>query len=259
MKDSNNLSYGTCDEKSDCFFEDECNTETEKCETSNDIIADNKESICKQLINKIGASHCVHQETQWLIQTQTTCNNFFPITAAEYIESMSNWDIDDNNIYSPNHCAHDVERSDLEKVFDINIGDPFISSNGCVDAGLRAFKMAHETVDFSRCWDAAAKRLTEDIELQQELYGQNREKFRGISTKIKKNSHCYIVGYMDDTTLFLEHIDTDENCIQDCAGVYGGSAQEDPCGNCDDDPDNDCDILHIHFSIQDTGKSSIIQ
>ncbi|MBO6935244.1 MAG: DNRLRE domain-containing protein [Deltaproteobacteria bacterium] len=34
--------------------------------------------------------------------------------------------------------------------------------------------------------------------------------------------------------------DPSNDCVQDCAGDWGGAAVEDECGTCDDDPSNDC-------------------
>ena len=35
--------------------------------------------------------------------------------------------------------------------------------------------------------------------------------------------------------------DPTNDCVQDCAGAWGGAAMEDLCGVCDDDPTNDCE------------------
>ena len=42
------------------------------------------------------------------------------------------------------------------------------------------------------------------------------------------------------------------DCVQDCAGMWGGTATSDNCGVCDTDPDNDCTssatvIIGDHF------------
>ena len=34
--------------------------------------------------------------------------------------------------------------------------------------------------------------------------------------------------------------DPSNDCLQDCSGIWGGLATQDNCGNCDDDPSNDC-------------------
>jgi len=43
---------------------------------------------------------------------------------------------------------------------------------------------------------------------------------------------CDPCGVCDD--------DTTNDCVQDCAGDFGGDATEDRCGTCDSDPANDC-------------------
>ena len=34
--------------------------------------------------------------------------------------------------------------------------------------------------------------------------------------------------------------DSSNDCVQDCAGVFGGDAVLDECGTCDSDASNDC-------------------
>ncbi len=52
---------------------------------------------------------------------------------------------------------------------------------------------------------------------------------RGVSGGSAREDRC---GTCDD--------DPDNDCVQDCAGTWGGNAVEDMCGICDRDPDNDC-------------------
>merc|ERR1712059_206313 len=42
------------------------------------------------------------------------------------------------------------------------------------------------------------------------------------------------------------------DCEQDCAGVWGGSATEDSCGTCDSNSSNDCASNETHIEEEDS-------
>ena len=87
--------------------------------------------------------------------------------------------------------------------------------------------------------------LSDVIEIAAGVYGGLALKSDGTLVGWGSNEHGQL-DYPDDLNLISSSDSPD--CVQDCAGEWGGAALEDNCGECDDDSLNDCVDVSIDLS-----------